>query len=106
MKAYTQGQIWGGIINWNAAQVPAAVEAISNFTHSNTDPKAVVVVVVIGANETTTISMLTFYNGPKPGPTFDQLIDLPYDTRDLATRSFLENFNAVSPPYFNTARQR
>lgn len=106
MKAYPMGKIWGGLINYNATQMPRAIDAIANFVANSTDPDAVIVVAVVGSNGTQSISMLTFYNGLAPGPVFNELLSIPYDTRDLQTRSFYDNVVAVSPPYLNTANQR
>ena len=106
MTAYPIGQVWGGLINWNAAQIPAALVAIENFSSKNNDPNAQVVVALKGVNGVTSISMLTFYDGPAPGPIYDEFLALPYDSRSLSTSSFLENVNTVSTVYTNAAHQR
>lgn len=106
MTAYPIGQVWGGLINYDTAQIPATLAAVANFSLNNTDPNAQVVVSLVGTNKTTSMSMLIFYDGPAPGATFNQILALPSASKSVATSSFYENFLAVSPPFLNAAKQR
>lgn len=106
MKAIPIGQVWGGLITYNSTQIPAALKAIASFSTTNTDPKAQIVAAFIGVNGTTSISLLTFYNGATPGSALKTILALPAAASDCQTSSLLANVLRVSVPYANAARQR
>lgn len=106
MKTYPQPRTWGGIIGFNAAQIPRAVDAIANFITNSTDRNVCILPTVIGSNHTQSIALLVFYNAPVPGPDLNELLSIPHESADLQTRSFADLVRALSPTYTNAARQR
>ncbi|KAG6863782.1 hypothetical protein C0991_003247, partial [Blastosporella zonata] len=43
-KAFPQGQVWGGVILFNAQDIPAVTKATGAFSALSTDPKAAMIV--------------------------------------------------------------
>lgn len=106
VRTFPQAQAWGGIITYNKAQMPRAIDAIVNFTATSTDCDAAIVAVVVGANRTQSISVIAFYNAPTPGSIMNELLNIPNESANLQTQSFPDLITALSAPYANAARQR
>ncbi|KAJ7144830.1 FAD dependent oxidoreductase [Mycena crocata] len=90
LRAFPQGQVWGGSV----VQTPGQQEAVGAALHqfdSVTDPRATAVGNFIVKNASTLLTSITlFYDGPTPPPgIFDAFLALPTLQSTVKTRSFL-----------------
>lgn len=66
----------------------ALLSATANFSATNTDPKAQVIAVIAFIAGNPTNILLTFYDGPDPGPSLAPFQKIPAALSNLSTRSF------------------
>ncbi|KAH9025205.1 FAD-binding domain-containing protein [Lactarius hengduanensis] len=89
-KTVPQGQVWGGVINYNADQLDLVKEALLKFQQKN-DAKAALTVPVTHTPAGVIPSALVFYNAPTPAPgIFDDLLAIPTNQSNVKTRSFVD----------------
>ncbi|KAG6863990.1 hypothetical protein C0991_001309 [Blastosporella zonata] len=89
-KAFPQGQVWGGVILFNAQDIPAVTKATGAFSALSTDPKAAMIVTYTVIAGEPGVELTLFYDGPSPpAGTFDDFLVIPYATKDVSTRDFL-----------------
>ncbi|KAH9054942.1 FAD-binding domain-containing protein [Lactarius vividus] len=106
-KTVPQGQVWGGILNYNVDQLDLVKEAVLKFQQKN-DTKAALGVPMTYTSAGAIPAALVFYNAPTPAPgIFDDFLAIPTNQSDVKTSSFLDMFNNLSftnPP--RTVRER
>ncbi|KAJ6488794.1 FAD dependent oxidoreductase [Mycena sanguinolenta] len=89
LKTFPQGQVWGGLITYTLAQIPAVSAAVAQFASNVTDPKAAIIPTYNFLLGQPGISHVMFYDGPTPPPgIFDAFLAIPHLTEDVSTRSF------------------
>lgn len=109
LKAYPQGQVWGGTIE-AVDQFDAIAAATANFYANVTDAKAAILPTFNFASNTPIGEVSIFYDGPTPPDgMFDEFLAIPALSQDISTRSFLSlilsdpsNGTAGLRGYFNT----
>ncbi|KAH9054945.1 FAD dependent oxidoreductase, partial [Lactarius vividus] len=102
-KTVPQGQVWGGILNYNVDQLDLVKEAVLKFQQKN-DTKAALNVPVIYTPAGAISVAIVFYNAPIPAPgIFDDFLAIPSTQSDVKTRSFVDMFNSLS--FTNPPRQ-
>ncbi|KAJ7654333.1 FAD-binding domain-containing protein [Mycena rosella] len=90
LKTVPQGQVWGGLITYTVAQIPAVSAAVEQFASTVTDPKAGIIPAYNFLLGQPGISHIMFYDGPTPpAGIFDAFLAIPHLTEDVETRSFL-----------------
>ncbi|KAJ7640473.1 FAD-binding domain-containing protein [Mycena polygramma] len=91
VRAFPQGQVWGGSVVQTPGQQLAVGAALSQFDKV-TDPRAAAVGNFIVKNASTLLTSVTlFYDGPTPPPgIFDAFLALPTLQSTVKTRSFLD----------------
>ncbi|KAI0752556.1 FAD-binding domain-containing protein [Daedaleopsis nitida] len=91
LKTYPQTDVWGGLITITQDNLEAVNNATVKFSQTITDPKAAVLPTynfVIGEPG---VSLLMFYDSPTPPDgIFDDFLAIPYFTKDVKTRPFLD----------------
>ncbi|KAK7681862.1 hypothetical protein QCA50_015210 [Cerrena zonata] len=96
MKAYPQGQVWGGLITILGDHLDEVGNATIKFANEVSDPKAAILPTynfVVGAAG---MSLLLFYDGPTPpAGIFDDFLAIPHFTKDISTRSFTSLVHAA-----------
>ncbi|KAF7375798.1 FAD-binding PCMH-type domain-containing protein [Mycena sanguinolenta] len=89
LKTFPQGQVWGGLITYTLAQIPAVSAAVAQFVSNVTDPKAAIIPTYNFLLGQPGISHVMFYDAPTPPPgIFDAFLAIPHLTEDVSTRSF------------------
>ncbi|KAM5546063.1 hypothetical protein V8D89_000189 [Ganoderma adspersum] len=105
LKTHYQTQVWGGIITITQENLEAVNNATVKFSQKVTDPKAAVLPTynfLLGAPG---VSLLLFYDYPTaPAGIFDDFLAIPYFTKDVKTRTFLDLVGA--PPSNATSNTR
>ncbi|TEB23037.1 FAD-binding domain-containing protein [Coprinellus micaceus] len=98
MKAFPQGQIWGGIITYADPTVFDAVNtATAKFSAESTDPKAVLLAYTTFAQGTPLLQAQVFYDGPEPpAGLFDEFLNISSVANTVATQSFTAMINAIT----------
>ncbi|KAI9437993.1 FAD-binding domain-containing protein [Lactarius indigo] len=105
-KTVPQGQVWGGILNYNVDQLHLVKEALLKFQQKN-DTKAALSVSVVYTPAGAISGALVFYNAPTPAPgIFDDFLAIPTNQSDVKTRSFVNLFNTNILSFPNTVRGR
>ncbi|KAJ7642602.1 FAD-binding domain-containing protein [Mycena polygramma] len=90
LKTVPQGQVWGGLITYTVAEIPAVSAAVANFAHNVTDPKAAVIPTYNYLLGQPGISNVIFYDGPTPpAGIFDEFLAIKHLTEDVSTRDFV-----------------
>lgn len=110
LKAYPQGQVWGGLITYTADQLDKVNNATFVFSNTVTDPKAQIITTYNFLLGEPGVSQLLFYNAPTPpAGIFDDFLAIPHFTEDVSTRSFTSlvqsspsNATAGTRAVFNT----
>lgn len=80
--------IQGGYQTFAATAIPALIAATANFSATNTDPKAQVILTLESIAGIPLPVLLTFYDGPTPGPSLAPFSQIPALNSDISTRSF------------------
>ncbi|KAI0340261.1 FAD-binding domain-containing protein [Trametopsis cervina] len=89
MKAYPQGQVWGGLMVIDGLHLDAVTEATAKFSSDVTDPKAQIIP-TYDFLTSPIVSLLMFYDAPTPpSGIFDDFLAIPSLDKDVKTRSFL-----------------
>ncbi|KAJ7029882.1 FAD-binding domain-containing protein [Mycena alexandri] len=90
LKAFPQGQVWGGVIFYAAAQLPAVTAAVARFASNVTDKKAAIIPGYTTQLGKPVVANIMFYDGPSPpAGIFDEFLAIEHTTEDISTRSFL-----------------
>ncbi|KAJ7737700.1 FAD-binding domain-containing protein [Mycena metata] len=91
VRAFPQGQVWGGSVVQTPGQQQAVGAALHQFDNVS-DPRAAAVGNFIVKNASTLLTSVTlFYDGPTPPPgIFDAFLALPTLHSTVKTRSFLD----------------
>ncbi|KAF8188904.1 hypothetical protein K438DRAFT_1936224 [Mycena galopus ATCC 62051] len=90
LKTFPQGQVWGGLLTYTLAQIPAVSAAVAQFAANVTDPKAAIIPTFNFLLGQPGISHVMFYDAPTPPPgIFDAFLAIPHLTADVSTRSFV-----------------
>ncbi|KAJ7494855.1 FAD dependent oxidoreductase [Mycena galericulata] len=96
LKTFPQGQVWGGLITYTVAEIPAVSAAVEAFAANVTDPKAAMIPTFNFLLGQPGISHVMFYDGPTPpAGIFDAFLAIPHLTEDVSTRSFLSLVQAA-----------
>ncbi|KAF9269462.1 FAD-binding domain-containing protein [Marasmius fiardii PR-910] len=110
LKTFPQGQVWGGLITFGVLQVDDVTAATAKFA-TVTDPKASIITTynfLLGSARASLqigVSQLLFYDGPTPPDgIFDDFLDIPFVSKDVKTRDFLDLVK--TPPSDATGGQR
>jgi len=81
----------GGPITYLASSFNQVRTAIADFSVYSQDPKAVVIPIYASQAGSQIMTQLTFYDGPTPPPdTFDNFTNIPSNSSDLKTRSYVD----------------
>jgi hypothetical protein len=84
----------GGLINVASLAYNDVINATAEFSATNTDPKAAAIIAfntVVNSLVVSLASIILFYDGPNPpAGIFDKFLALPFITKDVKTRSFLD----------------
>ncbi|KAL6717473.1 hypothetical protein ACLMJK_005388 [Lecanora helva] len=89
MKLFQQPtQVYGGYQVFPKSAIPALISATANFSATNTDPKAQIILTLSTLAGIPTPVLLTFYDGPTPGPSLSQFSQIKALFSDKKTRSF------------------
>lgn len=89
LKAYPQGQVWGGII-LTVGEFDLLANATANFYANVTDPKASIISTFNYEDGIFAGEVNIFYDGPSPPDgIFDEFLAIPALDQDISTRSFL-----------------
>ncbi|KAF7763698.1 CAZyme family AA7 [Agaricus bisporus var. burnettii] len=105
LKTFPQTQVWGGLITVTESHIDEINEATADFSANVKDPKAEIITAYNFLLGQPGISQILFYDGPNPpSGIFDKFMDVPFFTRDVKTRSFLDLVQAS--PSNVTANQR
>ncbi|KAJ7756645.1 FAD dependent oxidoreductase [Mycena metata] len=90
LKAFPQGQVWGGVIFYAAAQIPAVTAAVSRFISNVTDSKAALIPGYTVQLGQPVVANILFYDAPTPpAGIFDEFLAIEHTSEDISTRSFL-----------------
>ncbi|KAJ7732366.1 FAD-binding domain-containing protein [Mycena maculata] len=96
LETVPQGLVWGGLITYTEAVLPAVATAIEQFASTVTDPKAAIIPAVNFLLGAPGVSHIMFYDGPTPpAGIFDDFLAIPFLTADISTRSFLSLVQAA-----------
>ncbi|KAJ7462427.1 FAD-binding domain-containing protein [Mycena latifolia] len=97
LKAFPQGEVWGGFAYYTADQIPAISAALEKFSSNVTDPKAGILPSYNFFQGQPIISNLMFYDGPQAPPgIFDDFLAIPNLAQDIKTQDF-QSFVLSSP---------
>ena len=89
-------------MTYAANQTEAVNAAISKFDATSTDPKAAIIAAIVRSVAVNQTVALLFYHGPTaPRNAFGTLLDIPFISKDVATRSFTDLVFAVSTPFYS-----
>ena len=78
----------GGYQVYNASEIPALTNATATFSATNTDLKAQVILTYAYIASAPIAILLSFYDGPSPGPSLIPFTKIPATYSDVSTRSF------------------
>lgn len=78
----------GGYQVFPPTSIPALIKATADFSASNTDPKAQIILTLAYLAGTPNPVLLTFYDGPTPSPSLAPFKAIPALFSDVSTRSF------------------
>ncbi|KAG6337360.1 hypothetical protein ID866_1733 [Astraeus odoratus] len=105
LKAFPQGEVWGGTIFYARTVIDQVTAATANFSANCMDPKAQLVTAYVYVAGIPSIIVILFYDGPTPpGGVFDTFLAIPFSLRDIGTRSFLSLVQSC--PFNDTAGLR
>ncbi|KAH9925023.1 FAD-binding domain-containing protein [Epithele typhae] len=91
LNTHPQGQVWGGLITITANHADEVTAATLKFQNSVSDPKAAILPTYNFLIGSLGVSLLMFYDGPTPpAGIFDDFLAIPYFTKDVSTRSFVD----------------
>ena len=90
MKTFPQTQVWGGIVMYTEAAIPAIKAAVTKFVDTVTDPKASIITAFNVIPGQVIVAQIIFYDAPNP-PTgmFDAFMDIESISTNISTRSLL-----------------
>ncbi|KAL4071814.1 FAD-binding domain-containing protein [Scleroderma citrinum] len=90
LKAFPQGQVWGGTITYPVTSTNQVNAATADFAANCTDPKAGILSLYEYAVGVPLVTQVIFYNGPTP-PTglSEKFLSIPFLIEDVGTRSYL-----------------
>jgi hypothetical protein len=103
MKAFTQGNVWGGSVSYDTtSSITALAAATADFTATVTDPKASMLTIYSYLGGQPRASASLFYDGPTP-PTgiFDDFLSIPHVSNNVATRTYNAFITATSGNFTN-----
>ncbi|KAJ7082665.1 FAD dependent oxidoreductase [Mycena belliarum] len=90
LQTFPQGQVWGGLITYTVAHLPAVAAAVAKFASTVEDPKAGLLPTWNFLLGQPGVSNLLFYDGSTPPEgLFDDFLAIPHLTMDVSTRDFL-----------------
>ncbi|TEB19616.1 FAD-binding domain-containing protein [Coprinellus micaceus] len=106
LRAYPQGQVWGGMITYGIPDTFSAVaNATAKFSAEVKDPKAGMMSTVTVYQGMQFINVQVFYDGPAPpAGIFDDLLSITAVNSDVATRSWLELVKSIPTDFLGTSR--
>ncbi|KAI5983605.1 FAD-binding domain-containing protein [Pisolithus marmoratus] len=94
LNTYPQGQIWGGVMIYPETSVDQVTHATANFSASNDDPKAQMIMttnyaagnnILLDKLDIALRSTILFYDSPDPAPgVFDAFLGIPVLIKDLS----------------------
>ncbi|KAI8988985.1 FAD-binding domain-containing protein [Trametes punicea] len=91
LTTHPQTEVWGGIITITEDQLDKVNAATVKFAQTVTDPKAQVLPTYSFVLGEPGVSVSLFYDDPTPPEgIFDDYLAIPYSTKDVKTRSFLD----------------
>ncbi|KAH9903227.1 FAD-binding domain-containing protein [Cubamyces lactineus] len=91
LTTHAQTEVWGGLITITEDQLDKVNEATVKFSQTVTDPKAQVLPTYNHLLGQPGVSLLLFYDYPAPPEgIFDEYLAIPYFTKDIKTRTFLD----------------
>ncbi|TPX32291.1 hypothetical protein SmJEL517_g04582 [Synchytrium microbalum] len=70
LKAYPQGQVWGGIMTFDKSKTPQIIKAVRDFTEHYPDEKAGIIITYEKSSLINTWICFFYYNGASPGSVF------------------------------------
>ncbi|KAF8678786.1 fad-binding protein [Rhizoctonia solani] len=89
LRAFPQGQVWGGLSTFTSDQLDKVIQASTEFAQQVKDPKAAIIPTFNFLLEQPGVSLLMFYDGPTPpSGIFERFQSIPHFTSDVKTRSF------------------
>ncbi|KAL5514573.1 hypothetical protein ACEPAG_1889 [Sanghuangporus baumii] len=89
LKTFPQTQVWGGVMVFTGDQIEKLSTAASNFHNKVTDPKAAIISEFNTLTGLPGVTLNLFYDGPEPpAGIFDEILGIPYFSKDVSTRSF------------------
>ncbi|TFK34307.1 FAD-binding domain-containing protein [Crucibulum laeve] len=98
MRAFPQGQVWGGVIKIDGSQIPLVGKAVTNFSNNIDDPKAGMDTLYTYAGGKLVVVQLVFYDGPvPPAGIFEDMLAIPSIEKDVSTRNFWAFLQAGGP---------
>ncbi|KAF6749946.1 FAD-binding domain-containing protein [Ephemerocybe angulata] len=97
LKAFPQGQVWGGMLTYAIPDTFAAVaSAGAKFSAEVKDPKASLLSTVSYFNNTPIINVFPFYDGPSPpAGIFDTYLSIPSVANTIKTQSFVSFVTSI-----------
>ncbi|KAJ7778986.1 FAD dependent oxidoreductase [Mycena metata] len=110
-KAFPLGQVWGGLLIHEAADIAEFNTAFANFAVKTTDPKASIVSgFALDGSGNPIAANIMFYDGPEPpAGVFDEFLAIKNISSDISARtltSLVASAPQTLPPgtrgYFNT----
>jgi hypothetical protein len=113
VEAHDQGQVWGGVLNFDKSQGDQVLEATRKFTENYPDDKAAVIVTteITAATLLNTFIVFVFYDGPTPPDgVFDDFLDIGPVLNTAKTQSFYDlltanNFGVVHGLRYNIGNE-
>ncbi|KAJ6454731.1 hypothetical protein C8R47DRAFT_1329076 [Mycena vitilis] len=92
LKTVPQGQVWGGLITYTVAEIPAVSPAVANFAHNVADPKAAVIPPITTSLDRIVLAghlKCHFLRWSPPAGIFDEFLAIKHLTEDVSTRDFV-----------------
>ncbi|KAI0794890.1 FAD dependent oxidoreductase [Abortiporus biennis] len=107
MKAFPQGQVWGGLLIFGPNQTNEMNAATVKFASQTNDLKAGLITGYGFVPNVTLSTALLFYNAPTPPPgVFDDFLAIPTISSNVSTRNFLDLVQSYNSPLANGPRGR
>ncbi|KAJ1306221.1 hypothetical protein OPQ81_010929 [Rhizoctonia solani] len=89
LRAFPQGQVWGGLKTFTFDQLDKVNAATADFVKNVTDPKAAIITTYNFLLGQPGVSLLMFYDGPTPpAGIFEKFESIPHFTSDVKARPF------------------
>ncbi|KII86811.1 hypothetical protein PLICRDRAFT_30995 [Plicaturopsis crispa FD-325 SS-3] len=95
LKTFPQTKVWGGLVTFGEAVLDKVSAATVAFGTNVTDPKAAIITACNFAVGEPGVAQLLFYDGPEPpSGIYDDFLAIPYVSKNVQTRSFLDLIQA------------